>query len=64
MPNKRDKKKRGISVYVPIEIKSALVSEAERLKIPMSELITKFYTDALEARGYKLNNSKETDNEH
>ncbi len=54
MPNKRSKDKRSVSVYVPAEVKEALESESRRLGVPMSELITRFYRDALEQRGYKF----------
>ena len=57
MPNQRKKGKKGISVYVPEDIKNALVHEAERLSIPMSELVTRIYRDALEQRGYQITKS-------
>lgn len=59
MPNQRHKDKKGISVYVPTEIKDALTQEAEMLGMPMSELITRIYRDALVQRGYKINGEKE-----
>ena len=60
MPNQRKKGKKGISVYVPEDIKNALVHEAERLRIPMSELVTRIYRDALEQRGYKITKGEES----
>ena len=59
MPNQRKKGKKGISVYVPEDIKNALVHEAERLGIPMSELVTRIYRDALEQRGYQITKGDE-----
>ena len=59
MPNQRHKDKRGISVYVPTEIKDALTQEAEAQGVPMSELIIRIYRDALSQRGYKVNGDKE-----
>ena len=55
MPNQRKKDKRGISVYVPRTIKNALVEEAEKRGVPMSELITELYRAELERLGYNLN---------
>ncbi len=52
MPNKRDKNKSGISVYVPSAIKGALKSEASRQNIPMSEFVTDIYREKLEGLGY------------
>ena len=52
MPNKKDKNKSGISVYVPSEIKEALKSEAERQNRPMSEFVTDIYREKLENLGY------------
>lgn len=57
MPNQRKKGKKGISVYVPEAIKDALVQEAEKQGVPMSELITKIYRDALSQRGYNMKGS-------
>ena len=54
MPNQRKKDKRGISVYVPRTIKNALVEEAEKRGVPMSELITELYRAELERLGYNL----------
>ena len=54
MPNQRKKGKKGISVYVPEAIKNALVQEAEKQGVPMSDLITRIYRDALMQRGYKI----------
>ena len=58
MPNKRNKDKRGISVYVPNQIKDALVAEAERRGVPMSELVTEIYRAELSRLGYNINNKK------
>lgn len=54
MPNKRDKNKSGISVYVPSQIKTALMTEASRRKQPMSQLITEIYHDKLTELGYDV----------
>lgn len=54
MPNQRKKGKKGISVYVPEAIKNALVQEAKKQGVPMSDLITRIYRDALTERGYNL----------
>ena len=59
MPNKRNKNKRGISVYVPNPIKDALVAEAKRRGVPMSELVTEFYRAELSRLGYKVNPNEE-----
>lgn len=61
MPNKRKKTKRGISVYVPDEIKRALVAEAERRGIPMSKLVTELYRAELERLGYNLKAKQENE---
>ena len=54
MPNKRKNDKCGISVYVPSEIKKALMAEAARSGKPMSELITEIYREKLVALGFKF----------
>lgn len=54
MPNQRKKDKRGISVYVSDKIKAALVAEAERRGVHMSELVTEIYRLELERLGYDL----------
>lgn len=54
MPNKRDKNKCGISVYVPLPIKDALMTEASRRKQPMSQLVTEIYQDKLSELGYDV----------
>lgn len=54
MPNQRDKNKCGISVYVPLQIKDALMTEASRRKQPMSRLITEIYSDTLNELGYDI----------
>lgn len=59
MPNKRDKNKSGISVYVPSAIKKALKSEAERQNRPMSEFVTEIYREKLEHLGYDLKDEEE-----
>lgn len=61
MPNKRKKTKRGISVYVPDKIKDALVAEAERRGVHMSELVTEIYRAELERLGYNLNAKQENE---
>ena len=60
MPNQRKRTKRGISVYVPDTIKEALVAEAARRGVHMSELVTEIYRAELLRLGYDLNPEKET----
>ncbi len=60
MPNQRDKNKCGISVYVSLQIKDALMTEASRRKQSMSRLITEIYSDKLNELGYDVSSvSKE-----
>lgn len=59
MPNQRKKTKRGISVYVPSEIKRALATEAARRGIRMSVLVTELYRAELERLGYNLTEKQE-----
>lgn len=54
MPNKRDKDKCGISVYVPSKIKDALKTEADRRSVHMSELVTDIYREKLGNLGYDV----------
>ena len=62
MPNKRDKDKCGISVYVPSTIKKALKAEAKKQRKPMSELVTDLYREKLMALGYDLE-ERDSDND-
>ena len=53
MPNVRASNKRGISVYVPDEIKAALANEALARGIPLSQLVTQIYVEAIKHFGAK-----------
>lgn len=63
MPNKRDKNKCGISVYVPLQIKDALMTEASRRNQPMSQLITEIYHDKLTELGYDVATASDGEDE-
>ena len=60
MPNKRNKDKCGISVYVPSKIKDAL-TEADRRSVHMSELVTDIYREKLGDLGYDVSDVENSD---
>ena len=54
MPNQRKKTKRGISVYVPEEIKDALRAECMRRGVTLARLVTEIYRSELRKLGYTI----------
>lgn len=48
-----------MSVYVPSDIKAAIVEEATKQGISMSVLVTRFYRDKLRSLGYDIADEKE-----
>ena len=59
MPNQRSKGKRGMSVYVPEDMKEAIRLEAERQGVSMGTLVKQIYFEALSKRGYILKEIEE-----
>ena len=53
MPNKRSDNKRGISVYVPKDIKDGIQKLAKDRGIAMSDLVTTLYREELKRAGIK-----------
>ena len=53
MPNKRSDNKRGISVYVPKDIKDGIQKLAQDRGIAMSDLVTTLYREELKRAGIK-----------
>lgn len=54
MPGQRNSDKRGMSVYVPSDIKDAIEAESKKQGVPMSVLVTRFYRSKLRSLGYSI----------